>query len=170
MEIDRFDEPPGRVESALTLGAGRRERHRQSRSDFGARVEQPEVGPTVVDEPAAVGRSEASVEVTVPCVTSESRTRRGYRVDVADAFVVGQEIDPAPDPHRVCQVPRQPDQLHEFSIAGTIDPEGSGPSTAVTLQAGRVEGVATYYNTGSVPLERHRAGRSPSQRPRSRSV
>ena len=62
------------------------------------RVEQPDVTGVLVDDPRAVGRRETRVVVGVVGVPSQICTRWPDRVEVADAFVVGDEVDAVADP------------------------------------------------------------------------
>ncbi len=67
-------------------------------------VDQPEVARALVDDPGAVAGRVPGVEGVVVGVAAQVGAVRPARVEVADALVVGEEGDAAPDEHRRLQV------------------------------------------------------------------
>ena len=126
-------------EAAVALGA----RAAQANVDPGGRVlvrvEQVQVGARVVDEPLAVAGQVARVVVLVVGVAPQVLARGRARVDVAEAFVVGQEVDPLADPARSRQIAVQTQQRPERAAAVGVDPERAGRAAAIALP---VRGVA----------------------------
>jgi hypothetical protein len=58
----------------------------------------------VVDQPAAIAAEVAGVVILVIGVAAEVAARRGAGVDVANALVIGEEVDPIADPARAGEI------------------------------------------------------------------
>ncbi len=98
-------------------------------------------------------------------VPGEVPSGRRARVEVAGAFVVGEEVDAAPDPHGIRHVPFEFDQRCELAVSVTIDPQRAGTPAPVALPAGGVEGVPTDDHARTAGLMRDRPRRAEVEGP-----
>ncbi len=132
--------------------------------DARGRVVDPDLGGVLVDDAGAVGLGEPGVVLVVVGVAAEVGAVELRGVEVADPFVVGEEPDPAPDPHRRSRVAGQAEQPAEVPVPSPVDPQVAGRAAPVPLPPGRIGGVAAQDDRGlPVPArsaEGHLPGRS----------
>ena len=107
------------------------------------RVEQPEVGATLIDDTPAIGLGMAGVVVVVVAVAAQITLVWQAGVEIAHALGVGKEVDAVADPHRVGQVALEPAHPSKCSAAFGVDPEVPRRPATVALPARRVGGVAS---------------------------
>ncbi len=110
----------------------------------GAEVgEEPDVAGVLVDDPAAVGARVARVHAVVIGVTTQVRPIKRAGVDIAGAFEIADERQPAGDQHRVGelagQIGKQPAEARLGSAGLRLaHPEPAGSAAAVPLPERRV--------------------------------
>ena len=78
-------------------------------------------------------------------VTMEVVSGRSAGVEIADAFMIGQEEDAVADPHWSCDIAFQLDQPPKFARAVRVYPEISGGASAIPLPARRIVVVPAYH-------------------------
>ncbi len=141
MHVVRAEVVRRRDELARRLRAMRRHLDVDPRGALRRGIEQPDVGAALIDDALAVGLRVARVEVVVIGVPAHVGSVRQARVEIADAFGIGQVVDAPADPHRARQVARELRHAAERPGPGRIDPQMAGRSAAVALPARRIRRV-----------------------------
>jgi hypothetical protein len=85
-------------EFAGAVGAGAGEGDVEALAACGVWIEEIQIAACVVDEPLAVGREATRIEVVVPRMAADILAAGQAGVDIADALVVGDEVDARADP------------------------------------------------------------------------
>src|SRR5437016_2283859 len=106
------------------------------------RVEQPEIGAALVHDALAVGRGMARVVIVMVGMPPNSGTIGRARIEIADAFEVGEEPDAIAEPERARDVSLEHLQAAKLAGPGRVRPQRTGSAAAVALPARRVGGVA----------------------------
>ena len=105
-------------------------------------VQQPQLAPAHVDDPAPVGAGLPRVRSVVIGVPPQVAAGLIDRVDVGRAFVVGQEREPVPRQHRAGEVAGETfGYPAERPVAGP-QPQPAGGAAPVPLAPGRIAGAA----------------------------
>ena len=160
VEVDRLQMASGGHEATCSLWAGARGTDLELGRGLLDRVEQPEIGACVVDDPPPVAAREPGVEILVVGVPLQPPAGRGDRVEIPRSLVIREEIDASADPHRVGQVPLEPDERLELAVAVAVHPQRPCGSAAVPLPARRVAAVAANDHAPAAALERDRPRRT----------
>src|SRR6185437_6785847 len=122
-------------------------------------VDQEQLGTRVVDEAAAVRGEVARIELGMRAVPGQAGAVRVAGVDVRDAVVVAEEVDPIAYPAGVGQVAGQADQGLVVAAVRAVDPEPSAGAAAIALPA-RGFGDAATEHGAAVRAPGDAAGRS----------
>lgn len=97
----------------------------------------------MIDDTLAVGGGPADVVVCVVGVALEVFAGWETGVEVADAFVVGDEVDAFADPLGHGGIAVEFDQPPPFAIAGSVDPEVTSASAAIAFPVRDVDDVTS---------------------------
>ncbi len=116
------------------------------------------------DDHAPIRVREAGVEFLEVGMTGKTAAGRGAGVEVAGAFVIGDEVNAGSDPHRGGQVSLERDERAVGAAALAIDPESPGRSASITFPACRVGGIPADHDPGAAGLMRNGPGRPDPQR------
>ncbi len=143
MRVEAFQVVGGRHEPARGLRSVRRQPHVETFAAIAGRIEQPQLRAALIDDALPVGLRVACVEVVVIGVTRDVRTVRPARIEVADAFRIGEEEHALADPHRAGHVAFEPGQAPELAGPLRVDPQVSRRAAAVTLPARGVRRIAS---------------------------
>jgi len=131
-----------RHELARRLGAMRPYLDFEPPARILGRVEEPDVGATLVHDAPAIGRRVARVVVVVVGMAAQLAAAGSAGVEVADTLVIGEKPDTVAEPHRAGDVSLQHLETAKLTAATRVDPERSGGAAAIALPARRVGGIA----------------------------
>jgi hypothetical protein len=90
-----------RNELAITLCPYARQYYIQVTNTVRLWIKQVEIGPRVIDQASAIAGKVTSVEILKVTVAANIFAIRCARIDVADAFMVGKEVDTLTNPARI---------------------------------------------------------------------
>ena len=102
--------------------------------DVALRIVAPDLRAALIDDARAVGLRMPRVVIVVLGMPGKIGAVGLARVEIADPFGVGQEIDAISDPHRAREVALELTHPAERAAAFGIDPQVSGSAAAVALQ------------------------------------
>ncbi len=129
-------------EASRGLGLARRGFDLDPQDAIGRAIQREERCARRVRDRRSVRRGEAHEVFGFMRVPAQVAAVGEDRVDVADALMIGEEVDALAGPHRPDEIARERDQAHEDSVAGAIDPDIARGTAAVPFPARRIVGVA----------------------------
>ncbi len=166
MKIESFHVLRGRNEFAVSLRSRTHDMDIQLDGIVSLAVEEVQVRSGVVDDPHSIGRRKTNVEVLVVRVPSQIAARDGARVEISKSLMIREEIDAFANPHRVREIPREPDELGERSVSPPVDPERAGRAAAIPLPPRGIAGVASDHDAVTTGFEGEGPRRAHPKRPR----
>ena len=126
------------------------------------RRENVQVGARVINNAPAVGLRKAHVVVVVLGVAPQVFAGRPARIEVADTFMVTDEVNTLAKPQRPAGIAFQLDQSAKTAVAVRVDPQVSRRPAAVAFPVGSVVGVAADDNA-AVGTVRQKSARADGQ-------
>jgi len=101
-------------ELSSAVGACAGENDVESLAGRGLWIEEIQIAAGMVDEPLAVGREAARIEVVVLRMAADILAAGQAGINIADALVVGDEVDARADPAGLCDVAVEVEQMVEL--------------------------------------------------------
>src|SRR5579859_4732363 len=146
MKCDGIEIREGRDKLAIELGALTGEFDRHVPHLFQNRVEEVEVRARVEDQTRTIRGEMADVELLLIGMAAQILASGGAGVDVANAFMVGNEVDALSHPTRAGNVPLKFEQALEDAATIGITPQMPDCASAIALPIGRFIDIAPNDN------------------------
>ncbi len=105
-------------------------------------IEDVQLGSGMVDDALAVGCRVAHVEIAVMRMPAHVCAVRQAGVEIADALVVGHEVDTLTHPERRGDIALQLQQTPPVTLTGGVNPQIAHLPAAVAFPARQVGGMA----------------------------
>jgi len=122
----------------------------------------------VVDQALAVAGEITGIEIIVIGMAAYILAERCTRIDIANALMVGEEIDALAHPAWVSQVPIEAEETLEGAITASVTPEMPYCATPIAFPVGRLADIAADHDAtlwaigdGIGYADRHLGGLSP---------